>query len=251
MRVPRSLQEHSGHSTSGRRGLTLIELLVVIGIIGLLLALLLPATRSSGREGVRRAQCRNNIKQIGLALHNYHDAYGIFPPACTVDDSGRKLHSWRTLLLPYLDQAPLYARIDLTKPWDDPVNKAVAETAVEAYRCPSTKVAPHLTTYHAIVAADSVLRPEASRRIAEITDGTANTVVVIEVDTARAVPWMSPEDEGAEFFETLSEKSATAHQRGSNGLFTDGAVRFLGADLSADARKKLITATAGDGDVTW
>jgi prepilin-type N-terminal cleavage/methylation domain-containing protein/prepilin-type processing-associated H-X9-DG protein len=88
-------------------GFTLIELLVVIAIIAILIALLLPAVQQA-REAARRASCKNNLKQMGLAMHNYHDVYKSFPYGSWDDDS----YGWGTFLLPYLDQAPLYGRLD-------------------------------------------------------------------------------------------------------------------------------------------
>src|SRR4051794_1481798 len=85
------------------RGFTLVELLVIVGIIVFLIALLLPATRSSS-QAARRSQCVNNLKQIALALYNYEQAHNALPPAYIVDAKGRALHSWRTLILPYLEQ---------------------------------------------------------------------------------------------------------------------------------------------------
>jgi len=107
------------HSRS--RGFTLIELLVVIAIIAILIALLLPAVQQA-REAARRTQCRNNLKQIGLALHNYHDTFMMFPPSAIVlpsvlapDPSGSPAQvAWGTLILPYLDQAPLYNQYDFS-----------------------------------------------------------------------------------------------------------------------------------------
>lgn len=97
-----------------RRGFTLIELLVVIAIIAVLIALLLPAVQQA-REAARRSQCKNNLKQIGLALHNYHDTFNTFPPGQTHTNfqGGRSIFwSWITFTLPYIDQAPLYSTID-------------------------------------------------------------------------------------------------------------------------------------------
>ncbi len=107
--------------TGSGRGFWPIKSLAVLAILALLIAFLLPATRSS-RGAARRAQCTNNLKQIALALHNYEQAYKSFPPAYTVDANGRPLHSWRTLILPFLEQESLYRAIDLSKPWNDPAN---------------------------------------------------------------------------------------------------------------------------------
>src|SRR3954454_6917330 len=105
--------------SSSTRGFGLLELLAVLGILALLIALLLPATRSA-REPARRSQCVNNLKQLAQALRSYEQAYRSLPPAYSVDARGRPLHSWRTLILPYLEHARLYNPIALTKPWDDP-----------------------------------------------------------------------------------------------------------------------------------
>jgi len=92
-----------------RVGFTLIELLVVIAIIAVLIALLLPAVQQA-REAARRTQCKNNLKQLGLAMHNYHDSHGIFPYAQTPCCSGG--HTWVEMILPYIDGAPLYSQIN-------------------------------------------------------------------------------------------------------------------------------------------
>src|SRR4051794_27921550 len=90
------------------RGLfRLIQLIAILGAFGLFLMLMMPFTRNAS-GAARRAQCTNDLKQIGLALHNYESSFGVFPPAYTVDSAGRPLHSWRTLLLPYMEQEPLY-----------------------------------------------------------------------------------------------------------------------------------------------
>ncbi|WLD14149.1 DUF1559 domain-containing protein [Planctellipticum variicoloris] len=133
-------------------GFTLIELLVVIAIIGVLVALLLPAVQQA-REAARRTQCKNNLKQLGLGLHNYHDAHNIFPPAyigaigtagtafgVTYPDdnaNGPSGFGWGTLLLPYIDQAPLYNSLDFTQPCWSPAFSAAAQTKLAAFLCPS------------------------------------------------------------------------------------------------------------------
>lgn len=128
---------------SGRRGFTLVELLVVIAIIGVLVALLLPAVQAA-REAARRTQCSNNLKQIGIALHNYHDTYNIFPPGavtpgpcCSTPSAG----TWTLFILPFLEQKPLYDRYDFNT-WNDQSRNAantfvVQDNILKAYICPT------------------------------------------------------------------------------------------------------------------
>jgi prepilin-type N-terminal cleavage/methylation domain-containing protein len=116
-----------------RRGFTLIELLVVIAIIGVLVALLLPAVQQA-REAARRSQCKNNLKQLGLALHNYHDAHGCFPFAQLSSAMG---FSAISQLLPYFDQAPLYNLINFSVPYNNALNDIPRNTEIPMLRCPS------------------------------------------------------------------------------------------------------------------
>jgi prepilin-type N-terminal cleavage/methylation domain-containing protein/prepilin-type processing-associated H-X9-DG protein len=119
-----------------RRGFTLIELLVVIAIIAILIGLLVPAVQKV-REAAARAQCQNNLKQIGLALHGYHDANKRFPPARqTRPVNGDYRANWAILILPYVEQDPLFKLYNLNVRNTDPVNKIVRETFVPVYTCP-------------------------------------------------------------------------------------------------------------------
>lgn len=138
---------------TSKRGFTLIELLVVIAIIAILIALLLPAVQQA-REAARRSNCKNNLKQIGLALHNYHDAFNIFPPGYVGTGAAAQnpnLLAWSAMILPFIDQAPLYNQISSTM-FHHPgpggwlaiadVNPKVpatiqAETIIPFYICPS------------------------------------------------------------------------------------------------------------------
>ena len=142
------------------RGFTLIELLVVIAIIAILIALLLPAVQQA-REAARRTQCKNNLHQIGLALHNYHDIYKMFPPGQTGADKwgdscpeGACANwNWAAHILPQIDQAPLFNAINITRPLDEAVNTpavlAQMRNPLEAFRCPSD-VGPGTNSQHRV-----------------------------------------------------------------------------------------------------
>ena len=135
-------------STVGRRrvGFTLVELLVVIAIIGILIALLLPAVQAA-REAARRSQCSNNMKQMGIAFHNYHDSFKSFPMAfymAWADPAAFSLNakSWGTMLLPYMEQQSLYDQFDhnyaaCVPPYGSTANIAVISTPVAGFICPS------------------------------------------------------------------------------------------------------------------
>lgn len=132
-----------------RSGFTLLELLVVIAIIAVLIALLLPAVQQA-REAARRTQCKNNLKQMGLALHNYHDAFLVFPPGETNTQDigyGTAGHAWQAFVLPYLDQSAVYNRINWSLPgwiWPpvvgtiDPNHTLAVNTVLTVYLCPSS-----------------------------------------------------------------------------------------------------------------
>ncbi len=226
-----------------RKGLTLGECVIATGIVMLIgfvaVAFLLPVQRA--REPARRSQCKNNLKQIGLALHNYHDQYHAFPPAYTVDADGKPLHSWRTLILPYMEQKALYDKIDLTKPWDDPANADAFKVSIETYRCPSEPGPATHTTYLAVVTPNSCFRPGESARLSDIKDGTSNTLMVTEVDSEHAVHWMAPTDADESLFLAISSTSKLVHTGGVQAAFADGSVRFLNVGLSAQIRRALIS----------
>jgi prepilin-type N-terminal cleavage/methylation domain-containing protein len=118
------------------RGFTLIELLVVIAIIAILISLLLPAVQQA-REAARRSQCRNNMKQIGLAMHNYESTHGVFPSGRLERPGDTKWVSWGVMILPYVDQAPLYNQYNQNLRWNAPGNAAVTGTTLSVYLCPS------------------------------------------------------------------------------------------------------------------
>jgi hypothetical protein len=198
------------------------------------------------REGDYRPQCKNNLKQIALALFNYREEYDVLPPAFTVDANGKPLHSWRTLILPYLDQKPLYDTIDLSKPWNDPANAEACATKIDAFVCPLADAPPGSTTYHALVGPDCCFHPTQPRSLQEITDGLSNTLSVVDVSLAEAVPWMSPEDSAHRFLLGFSEKNGLPHEGGIYAALGDGTVRFLSSQLPAATRRALATIAGGE-----
>lgn len=126
-------------SRSVRPGFTLVELLVVIAIIGVLVALLLPAVQAA-REAARRSSCSNNLKQIGLALHNYHDVQNSFPPGKITPGpccGTQSMTSWTIAILPFIEQSPLYDQYDQNVTNEHPNNQYVREQSVATYQCPS------------------------------------------------------------------------------------------------------------------
>jgi prepilin-type N-terminal cleavage/methylation domain-containing protein/prepilin-type processing-associated H-X9-DG protein len=138
------------------RGFTLVELLVVIAIIGLLVGLLLPAVQAA-RESARRTQCTNNLKQIGLALQNYHDNLGFYPsgyldgnkvPTNTPDLDVGPGWGWAALALPYLEQGNLYSQINFSQGIGAPANVAVAGQALPAYQCASDPLQDSIPIYN-------------------------------------------------------------------------------------------------------
>jgi prepilin-type N-terminal cleavage/methylation domain-containing protein/prepilin-type processing-associated H-X9-DG protein len=125
-----------------RRGFTLIELLVVIAIIGILIGLLLPAVQKV-REAANRAKCANNLKQIGLALHNYNDAQGSFPLGNKGGAGGGYGYNWRLFILPYLEEDALYREFDPTQSSWSPAMAPENNVTIPNYRCPSSPLPPY------------------------------------------------------------------------------------------------------------
>ena len=194
-----------------RRGFTLIELLVVIAIIAVLIALLLPAVQQA-REAARRTQCKNNLKQFGLSLHNYHDVFLMFPLGKfgSIHDSGgaANTNSWRAfsahaMILPYMDQAAVYSQFDVNlmvhsgaagPPNTQGNNPVTKNKKIAAFICPSDTRWPGAeagnnylasggpTTGWGIAAADQIGMFNYQRTVAmsDITDGTSNAIAVSE-----------------------------------------------------------------------
>lgn len=238
------------HQPPPKNRLLLIVALIAVGSLPVMcvcVGLLLPAVQAA-REAARRMSCSNNIKQIGLAMHNYHSMYDSLPPAYTVDENGQPLHSWRTLLLPFMEQQALYNTIDLSKPWDDPVNQAARETQVLTYLCPSSPSDEALTPYVAVVDETGMMSGPTPIRFRDVTDGISNTLLVIEVGPDASVPWMSPQDvDASAFLNPAATGRSSSHPGGAHVLMGDGAVKFIADSAGVDERAALISRNDSGG----
>ncbi|WP_437230738.1 DUF1559 domain-containing protein [Planctomicrobium sp. SH661] len=174
-----------------RRAFTLIELLVVIAIIAVLIALLLPAVQQA-REAARRSQCKNNLKQIGLGLHNYHDTHSVFPPGFvyesmtwpSIPTTKTNCWGWGVFLLPFIDQAPLYVSLN-PQGGNLPAANTTTRTFLPVYNCPSDvgeKINPNFLSHGKSNYPISVRisHQNTNRRIRDITDGTSATILAGE-----------------------------------------------------------------------
>lgn len=218
----------------------------VLWVAAVLLVILLLAENRNSRTPARRSQCMLRLKQIGISLLQYHSDYGVLPPAYTVDDEGNRLHSWRTLILPYIGEADLYSMIDLSKPWDNPSNAIAREAALDAYRCPSATHTNSLTTYLAIVGPDCAFRGSHSRTLAEITDGLSSTMVVFEAPSDRAVHWMSPNDISDEDLLLFGSNPYEIHAGITNALFLDCHVEAIPQDANSAELRAWMTIAGGE-----
>jgi prepilin-type processing-associated H-X9-DG protein len=203
-----------------------------------LIALLLPAVQAA-REAARRAQCTNNLKQIGLAMFNYASAHDCYPPAATYDADGKPLVSWRVLLLPYLEQNSLYNQFHLDEPWDSPNNKPLADRMPNVFQCPSDVLPAGMTAYAVIVDPRSLFTGQPQGvSIATVTDGTSNTFMVVEAATP--IPWSKPDDLSLTSND-LMLGMGSKHPGGLNASMADGSVRFIKNSVSLSLLKALVT----------
>ncbi len=239
----------SSSSASGLYiALTLVLGFLTCGGLGVL-ALVLPAV-GSAKGAAQRMQCSNNLKQIALAMHSYATVHDAFPPAYTVDADGNKLHSWRTLILPYLEQDGLYQQIDLNSAWDSPQNLALAQTVISPYCCPSVKGGdPYRTDYKVIVGPGTMFEGTNQIGFRDVTDGTANTILVVEV-AGSSTSWMEPADLDLEQLQPVingaGAELGSSHPGGMSVVLADGAVKFLANTIDPGLLRSLITRNDGN-----
>lgn len=240
--------EEGRKAGGGKKSMFLIVGLVVAGMVGLLLcaavpvALLIPAVQQA-REAARRSQCRNNLKQIGLALNNYNAFYGVFPPAFLADQDGKPMHSWRVLILPYLGEQSLYDEYNFSEPWDGPNNSRLLSRMPAVYACPSDPAAAPKTNtaYAAVFGEHCIFRGSEPVAIKDITDGMSNTLLVGEVKAS--IPWMKPVDVDIKVTPAIGAAGGLGsyHAGGVQILMGDGSVRFLSQSVPQQTLDALYT----------
>lgn len=221
-----------------------VVLLVVVGIFAVLcvvgVALLLPAVQMS-REAARRTASQSNMKQILIALHSYHDVYRALPPAIVKDKDGKPLYSGFVCLLPFMEQQPLYDQFNKDKAWDSPENEALSNMVIPVFcdpSSPSTK--PGHTDYLLVYAPGrSALQDSAiGRGLADITDGTSNTIILVEVKNGQT-SWAAPNT-----WDDTQPLDGN-HPGAVLVAFADGSVRSINRQLPPQQLKALVDAADG------
>lgn len=215
-------------------------------------ALLLPAVQAA-RSAARRMQSANNIKHQLLGLLNYHDTFLYFPAAYSADKAKKPLLSWRVHILPFIEQRELYDQFKLDEPWDSEHNKKLIAKMPEVYRSPGSSLGPGMTTYLAVGGPRGILgkqdNPVGGKNgltMASITDGTSNTVAIVEAGDELGTIWTKPEEYAPD------EKAPLKGLKGPfpGGFlagFVDGHVQFI--SLSIDPVMVYRAMQRDDGEI--
>lgn len=206
--------------------------------VGVLSALLLPAVQAA-RQAARRSHSANNLKQIGIAFHNYHDIYQKFPVS-SFDKDGKPLLSWRVHILPYIEQQPLYEQFHLDEPWDSEHNRKLADEMPPAYQNPALAEENRAakTVYLVPTGKAALFNGPQAPRFRDITDGTSNTIAVVEANRERAVIWTKPDDIEIDPQKPLAGLKG-AHPGGFQALFCDGSARFISESVDPEMLRRL------------
>ena len=215
-------------SGGGGAGMMLAVIAVVLvgGLLvcgGLAVLLAFPMV-GQARSSAQRVSSQNNLRQLGLAIHSYHDAYAALPPAVVKDKDGKPLYSGMVLLLPFLEQHSLHQQFDLSKAWDDPDNEHLSSISLPMLMNPaSPNQAPGRCDYRLVGGANAVLADNGQKNSwGNVTDGLSNTIMAVEVGSGDAPKsWAQP------LAWDPSQTFDSPHPTVVNVLFADGSVRAL------------------------
>ncbi len=222
-----------------------IVFFVMVVVIGVLVALLLPAVQQA-RTAARSSQSKNNLKQIGLAMHNYYDVYSMFPPGGIYTKNDEPYNAWMTSILPFVEQANLYNQIDFNQPWTAPGNQPVFKSVIPGFLNPNigpevSLVGGGLGAAH-YAANSQLLGKNGSVPFREITDGTSNTILAGEV-SGGFMAWGDPDNrrDPANGLGTAPDQfGGPATRRGGvQMLLADGSVRFISENIDPQTLKAL------------
>ncbi|MHC4403226.1 MAG: DUF1559 family PulG-like putative transporter [Planctomycetota bacterium] len=206
------------------------------------------------------AYCNNNLKQLALSMHTYRDEHGSFPPAYIPDKNGKPMHSWRVLLLPYMEGGALYKQYDFSEPWDGPNNRRLAAQMPDVYRCEREEwgIKTNITHYVAVTGPKAAWPGSEPMDLDDIRDGPDSTLLLIEIPKP-GVHWMEPKDLTLEeALAGLSPKSGPSILAARDDLrwakgkacspvaFVDGSVCCLPNDIPTRAFESLLTADGGE-----
>lgn len=234
--------------------LILVPLLVIIPLLNVIL----PSAGS--REAGPISRCLNNLCQIDAALHAYESQHGSLPPAYIADASGRPMHSWRVLLLPYLDHQYLYQRYRFDEPWDGPNNRKLHHFVVPEFCCSTKQQSGKATdtSYVAVTGPETAWPGAKAIRCEDIPDGPDNTVLLIEVENS-GIHWMEPRDlplasmnlkigaaGGNSICGHSYRGSAFRAEWGGNVLFANRVVQFLHPGIPPQTVRALFTIDGGE-----
>jgi hypothetical protein len=206
---------------------------VTLGIQPQALNSVLGTVVGAQREAAQRMQASNNLKQISMAMHNYHDAYAHVVPAAIQDENGKALLSWRVALLPYLGQQQLYDQFKLDEPWDSEHNKSLLSQIPPVYvDSLSGPLPPSMTTYRLPVMPGSIYSSAEPLRFKDIKDGLSNTIWLMRAPRSAAVEWTNPA--AWELDPSNLRSSVFGDARMAIVGFGDGSIRTIEATISEE-----------------
>lgn len=218
---------------------------MLVAGIGIAVAMGLPATMSA-RQAAQRVQATNNLKQMVLGLHNYHDTRKTFPPHANYSADGKPLLSWRVHILPFVEGQAIYEQFHLDEPWDSEHNKTLIAQMPEVYKNPNLPLEPGKTNYLAVVGNECIFDgTEKGMGMRDITDGTSKTIALVEADPAQAVEWTKPDDLE---FNSDDPKAGLGNTGpgGWNAALCDGSVRFISDSVDPQVLRALFTRSGAE-----